>query len=229
MFTILGVPFDAPYEMIDKAYKRLIVLYHPDRNPGDEEAARRYQLIDMAYSVLSDPNKRVRYSRTGVYDGQEAVNTEWMRTAEILSELLRQAVEQLTEKGDKITELNLTQVMTKSLAENIKANKKELTIIRKGIENYKSLHGRFEIKAGEKNMLEGMLAFRIRCEEQRAEDQERIIKEHQAALEHLKLYKFKFDKPKDPYGFGSMPPVWSSAMTWKMPPLKHKDDEDDGD
>jgi len=64
-YEILGVSRDASEEDIKKAYRRLALKYHPDRNPGDKEAEERFKEITEAYEVLSDPQKRRQYDQFG--------------------------------------------------------------------------------------------------------------------------------------------------------------------
>jgi len=64
-YEILGVSRDASEEDIKKAYRRLALKYHPDRNPGDKEAEGKFKEITEAYEVLSDPRKRSQYDRFG--------------------------------------------------------------------------------------------------------------------------------------------------------------------
>ena len=56
-YQILGVSRDASDEEIKKAYRRLAKKYHPDLNPGDEEAARQMQRVNAAYEQIKDPDK----------------------------------------------------------------------------------------------------------------------------------------------------------------------------
>lgn len=64
-YAILGVSRNATQEEIKKAYRRLALKYHPDRNPGDREAEERFKEISEAYEVLSDPQKRAIYDSQG--------------------------------------------------------------------------------------------------------------------------------------------------------------------
>jgi molecular chaperone DnaJ len=64
-YEILGVVKTADGEEIKRAYRRLAMKYHPDRNPGDAEAEARFKECAEAYEVLSDLSKRARYDQFG--------------------------------------------------------------------------------------------------------------------------------------------------------------------
>lgn len=64
-YEILGVSRDADQGAIKKAYRKLALKYHPDRNPGDQKAEERFKEAAEAYEVLSDEQKRARYDRFG--------------------------------------------------------------------------------------------------------------------------------------------------------------------
>ena len=60
-YKILGVEKDAGDSDIKKAYRKLAIVHHPDKNPDDEAAADRFKDVGEAYETLSDPAKRQRY------------------------------------------------------------------------------------------------------------------------------------------------------------------------
>ena len=77
LYEVLEVPRDASKNQITKAYYRLAKQYHPDKNPDNPEAEERFKLISEAYQVLTDPEKRERYDKFGVFGEDEGdVNPE---------------------------------------------------------------------------------------------------------------------------------------------------------
>jgi len=64
-YEILGVPKNASDEDIKKAYRKLAIKYHPDKNPGDSQAEEQFKEAAEAYDVLSKSEKRERYDRFG--------------------------------------------------------------------------------------------------------------------------------------------------------------------
>src|SRR6476646_4960467 len=64
-YSVLGVERTAADDDIKKAYRKLAMTFHPDRNGGSKEAEEKFKAITEAYDVLRDPQKRAAYDRYG--------------------------------------------------------------------------------------------------------------------------------------------------------------------
>jgi curved DNA-binding protein len=64
-YSILGVNKNASNEEIKKAFRKLAVKFHPDKNPGDKQSEEKFKELNEAYEVLSDPENRKKYDRFG--------------------------------------------------------------------------------------------------------------------------------------------------------------------
>ena len=64
-YEVLGVERDATPEVMKKAYRKLAVQYHPDKNPGNKEAEEKFKELGEAYEALNDPQKRAAYDQYG--------------------------------------------------------------------------------------------------------------------------------------------------------------------
>src|SRR6478609_6640240 len=80
-YKALGVDKNATQEDIKKAYRKLARQYHPDLNPNDKEAHKKFQQINEANEVLSDPEKRKKYDQYGK-DWQHADQFEQQRRSQ---------------------------------------------------------------------------------------------------------------------------------------------------
>lgn len=72
LYSLLGLNKNATEEDIRKAYKKMAIKHHPDRNPDDKDAANiKFQEINKAYCILSNPEKKRNYDQFGVIDGND--------------------------------------------------------------------------------------------------------------------------------------------------------------
>ncbi len=70
-YEVLGVAKSASADEMKKAYRKLAMQYHPDKNPGDQEAEKKFKELNEAYEILRDDQKRAAYDRMGhaAFDG----------------------------------------------------------------------------------------------------------------------------------------------------------------
>ena len=77
LYDVLGVSKDASSDEIKKAYRKLAIKYHPDKNPDDKVAEEKFKEISAAYAVLGDESKRTQYDTYGSADDYAASNQEY--------------------------------------------------------------------------------------------------------------------------------------------------------
>jgi len=75
-YEVLGLKKGATVEEIKKAYRKLAVKYHPDKNPGDNKAEDRFKEINEAYAVLSDPKKKEQFDQFGTNNFHQRFSQE---------------------------------------------------------------------------------------------------------------------------------------------------------
>ncbi len=85
LYEILGISREAAAEDVKKAYRQMALKYHPDRNPGDKDAEKKFREAAEAYDVLSDSEKRQRYDRYGHAGLEGAAFHDFRSTDDIMS------------------------------------------------------------------------------------------------------------------------------------------------
>ena len=89
-YATLGLKKGAGAEEIKKAYRKLALKYHPDRNQGNKEAEEKFKKISEAYAVLSDPEKRKQYDTFGAAGFQQRYSQEDIFRGANLNDILRE-------------------------------------------------------------------------------------------------------------------------------------------
>ena len=88
-YEVLEITRSADAGEIKKAYRKMALQYHPDRNQGDKEAEEKFKAVNEAYQVLSDEQKRATYDRYGKagLDSQGFSHFSDMRYEDIMGDL----------------------------------------------------------------------------------------------------------------------------------------------
>ncbi|KAE8702540.1 Chaperone protein dnaJ 6 [Hibiscus syriacus] len=102
LYEILGVEKTASQQEIKKAYYKLALRLHPDKNPGDEEAKEKFQLLQKVISILGDEEKRAVYDQTGCIDDADLAGD----IVENLINFFRTMYKKITEADIKEFEAN---------------------------------------------------------------------------------------------------------------------------
>lgn len=89
-YEVLGVSRNADANEIKKAYRKLALKYHPDKNPDDKDAEAKFKDISEAYAVLSDPSKKEHYDTYGSTDFHRKYSQEDIFSNFDLNDILRQ-------------------------------------------------------------------------------------------------------------------------------------------
>ena len=89
-YEVLGVAKTSTPEELKKAYRKLALKYHPDKNPGDKKAEERFKQISEAYAVLSDKEKRQNYDTYGAEGFQQRYSQEDIFKGADLNDILRE-------------------------------------------------------------------------------------------------------------------------------------------
>jgi len=89
-YKILGVAKDSSPTDLKKAYRKLALKYHPDRNPDDKKAEEKFKQVSEAYAVLSDPEKRKQYDTFGSTDFRQRFSQEDIFRGSDLGDILRE-------------------------------------------------------------------------------------------------------------------------------------------
>ncbi|KAL5719670.1 Chaperone protein dnaJ 6 [Ranunculus cassubicifolius] len=102
LYQILGVENTATQKEIKKAYHKLALRLHPDKNPGDEEAKEKFQQLQKVISILGDEEKRAVYDQTGCVDDADLAG----ETAQNLRDYFRTIYKQVTKADIEEFEAN---------------------------------------------------------------------------------------------------------------------------
>lgn len=159
-YDTLGLSRSASDAEVKAAYRKLAKRYHPDRNPGDDDAKAKYAAVDAAYSLLSDPERRARYDRTGEA-GEPNRQHPQADVVAVLVPCMMQAVSALLEQGGKADRSNLVAYMTRVLEQERKARKANREQLERGRAAFEVASKRFAEPAEDGGLLASVAAHHV--------------------------------------------------------------------
>lgn len=188
-YKALGVDRDADAETIKRAYRKQAMKHHPDKG-GDVDV---FALISLAHSTLSDEDRRAYYDKTGEVHNSPPENFITREAMELVASHLTNAVEQLADK-DKIY-TNVISDITRHLREE---NRKVKSAIKRSEIAGKQLRKfgkRIKHAGDDPDIMRGLVKQGEANHKLAVAKNEQVLKVLDKAIELLKGYKFKADKP----------------------------------
>lgn len=196
LYQTLRLGRKATADQIKAAYRKAALKHHPDRNPGDEKAAERFQAVKLAYDILSDPARRAKYDATGEIDSPVADNRQ-AELLKMLSNCLVEVVKGILQQGGRIEAENVVEHMKQAMKNGqgeLTKQKRELEKVKKGLTATLERITLTEPKEGvekPENFLVGMARAQIA----QTEKQIAFLDHHHANLtkgiEFLKDYRYR--------------------------------------
>lgn len=181
----LGVRRNASRATIDRAFRRLAMKYHPDRNIGDEDAARRMQEINDAYAILTGrapaaPDK----TRVIAY--------------QVLANLLGAVLGELAGKGIDPRSRDIADVMREALAKVIGETRQQVEHLRKVRDAAAAMRGRFQGAEADAEAFNGMVEYHLGCIEKEAAGAEARLGHLEAAAGLLREVRYRHEEAPTP-------------------------------
>jgi DnaJ-class molecular chaperone len=198
LYEILGVTRDASGEDIKRAYRHLAMEHHPDRNPGDPDAHERFQQVQKAYEVLSEPERRAEYDRSGsttlgVREEQLLQNDAVQIFQEALNSVIGNYSTPPTHFDVIAQMVRVVEGKQAQLTEAKRLSRRSVDVMRRVLERI----GMTEEASGP-NVLAGFLEDRIAKAEADAARFHDMIVHGEKLLEYVRTYTFRVDPPPAP-------------------------------
>jgi hypothetical protein len=185
LYQILGVERGASAPEIQKAYRQKAKTSHPDSG-GSVEA---FSELGLAYAILSDPERRVRYDRTGEADPPRPDNRDGSAV-----EVIAQKLGLILHAEQDVTSLDIAVVLEQTIRADIEERMTAIAGLTRGIERAAKLRQRVKRKGnGKANALAGVLDWHEVSISKQIKSHEHALVSLEHALETLKDYSFAED------------------------------------
>lgn len=189
----------ATAKAIEKAYKRLARIHHPDRNIGDAAAEERFKEVQRAYEVLSDPDRRRRYDLDGTIDDKpKTVDHELANAIGILSAKLLEAMT----RGD-CKMMNVKALMLESIARERNAAAGHVLRLQRCREQFAVLVGRWSRKNEGDPVMDDIVDQHLRNLDDKIHQGQIAAKRFDKAVEILEQHDYRTDSDEGMFAAGS--------------------------
>jgi DnaJ-class molecular chaperone len=166
-YEVLGVARDASLHAIKKRYRKLSMANHPDRKPGDENAARRFLEVQRAFELLNDPQRRRRFDETGDIggDGNDDLDPAERRAMDLITDMVTAIGTQVATDDLPIGTVDLVEMMRTKLNDGAKkTHAEQVKLVEKVVkskERLAFLAKRFSTKDGRPSRLRQIVELQI--------------------------------------------------------------------
>ncbi len=200
LYTVLGVSRTATADEITAAYRLLAKKYHPDRNPGDEEAKVAYAAVDNAYSVLSEPGRRAHYDATGEIDDPRTRTDPKVALMAVLVPVMAEALNQMVSMGERPEKTNVVAYMRRVIESERKELKHHLEKLEKARAAFAVTDGRFQEPEGEEALLAAAARHHLTAVDSQIEQTVATDVQLGKALDYLARCKYEFEAVVSKWG-----------------------------
>ena len=187
-YKMLGLKRDATRTQVRRAYLIMAKRHHPDKG-GDPE---RFNAAKRAYDILSDPARRKKFDEAG--DAEEPRHDNPLGPVMgVIAGVLDEVLDALGDTPP--SSIDLIQAIMVRIVSHLQQDEVALVGIRESLARLKAAQGRFDAGPSGQNIMEGLLGAKIRKQEAFIERALAAAEIGKKALELLKEYKFRFDRP----------------------------------
>ncbi len=190
LYAQLGVTKDATAEEITEAYRLSAKNLHPDRNPGDEDAARLFAWVSDAYEVLSDPARRAAYDRDGTTKRQADLHQQLLV---VLVPVMMDAIQACANGfGADIRHSDLVAKMKDKITSTLHMIEEHHGKMKEGEKTLETVIGRF-VTDDPANLLDQAVRAQLAGLRNSIAAVKEDLDRHQRALDYLKTVKYTKD------------------------------------
>lgn len=193
LYRTLGIRKDATDDAIRKAYRGKAKKLHPDHSPGDANAAARFQAVEDAYRILSDPARRAKYDATGEIDAP-TMDKSIAELMSVLSPCMFGTIQSIVKQSGKVQSENVVEHMRTALKNAVVELEKQRKEAVKMVGEITLTIERFTMADGEENLLAGAARAYLAMAQGESKRLEAEKGKIERAAEYLQKCGYRFEQ-----------------------------------